>query len=223
MRRRRELDELNAGQVGAPVALVVVSAPLGFAQIYPGYNVWQVWQSQDPIQGLGGTILNAGLSLERQLRIWVEDWIRNHAPAAEVADDKNILDVKGGQIEILPNPAGLKLLQTRGDVPGLAGALQLGEKDSKALLFTVRFYNRGKETTATAWPHDENYVLDAVYEQDPNNPLTSGAPPSTVDGALDDLSKQAGSALKVVAIVGGVAIGAYLLVQILNAQKGGNV
>lgn len=215
---RRELEQLRAGQVGAPVRLMVVGAPEGFAQIFPGWNVWQVWQSQDPKEGLGDAVLNAGVSLERQLRIWVEDWIREHAPSAAVADTLNPAVLKGSQIEIIPNPAGLQQLQTRGDIPGLAGALQLGEQGSATKLYTVRFFNRGGEAGA-AWPHDENYVLDAVYQPSSSNPVTSGDAPSSLGGAATDLGKGVGDAAKVVAIVGGVAIGAYLLVQILNAKR----
>lgn len=219
---RRELEQLNAGQVGLPVRLAVVAAPVGFAQIFKGWNVWQVWQSQDPVEGLGDAVLNAGVSLERQLRIWVEDWIREHAPGASVADTKNPLVLKGSQVEIIPNAGGLEALQTRADIPGLAGALQLGEQGSTAKLVTVRFFNRGDEA-GVAWPNDPNYVLDTVFKPSAGNVITSGDAPSSLDGAIDGAAGAASSAVKVIAIVGGVAIGAYLLVQILNAQKGGNV
>jgi hypothetical protein len=195
----RELLSLRAGQVGAP-------PPAGFAQLFPGWNVWEVWQSQDPIEGIGDAVLNAGVSLERQLRIWVEDWIKDKAPSAAVADPANPFALKGAQVEIIPNPAGLELLQTRADVPGLAGALQLGEQGSQGLKRTVRFYNRGAET-AVAWPHDENYLLDAVYQPSSTNPLTNGSAPTSAGGIATDVAGGVGSALKVVAIVAGVGIG----------------
>ncbi len=202
----RDALRLIRSSVGAPEP--------GFAQLFKGWNVWDVWQSQDPIQGIGGTILNAGVSLDRQLRIWVEDWIREHAPAAGVADTANPFALKGSQIEIIPNPAGLEQLQTRGDMPGLAGALQLGKEGSQGIKKTVRFYNRGDETAA-AWPHDENYLLDAVYQPSSSNALTNGAAPSSLAGAAG----ATGDALKVVAIIGGVAIGAYLLVSVINSSR----
>jgi hypothetical protein len=202
---------LGSGQVGAP-------APAGFAQIFAGWNVWDVWQSQDPNEGIGDAVLNAGISLERQLRIWVEDWIREHAPAAAIADTVNPFALKGSQVEIIPNPGGLELLQTRADIPGLAGAMQLGKQGSQGLKRTVRFFNRGAET-AVAWPHDENYLLESVFQPTSANPLTSGEAPTSLGGAASSAADTLGSTLKVVAIVAGVGIGALLLVQILQARK----
>lgn len=202
--------ELHAGQVGAP--------PAGFAQVLPGWNVWDVWQSQDPIEGLGGAVLNAGVSLERQLRIWVEDWLRNHAPDAAVADTANPFALKGSQVEIVPNAGGLETLQNRGDVPGLAGALQLGNVGSQALKRTVRFFNRGPETAA-AWPHDDNYLLESVFAPSASNPLTNGGAPGSLAGAASGAADTIGSTLKVVAIVAGVGIGAWLLVEILKSKR----
>jgi|SRR6187551_979604 len=203
--------DFHAGQVGAP-------APAGFAQIFPGWNVWEVWQSQDPIEGIGDAVLNAGISLERQLRIWVEDWLREHSPTAAVADTANPFALKGSQIEIIPNPGGLELLQTRADVPGLAGAMQLGKEGSQGIKRTVRFYNRGAETAA-AWPHDENYLLESVFQPSATNAITSGDAPSSLGGAASGAADTIGKTLKIVAIVAGVGIGALLLVQILQARK----
>lgn len=196
-----------------------VGAPAGFAQVFKGWNVWDVWQSQDPVEGLGGAILNAGVSLERQLRIWIEDWIKDHAPAAAVADTgANPFALKGSQIEIISNPGGLELLQTRADVPGLAGALQLGKEGSQGKKITVRFFNRGDETAAD-WPHDENYLLEAVYQPSSTNPLTNGAAPSSMSGAASGAADAASSVIKVVAIGAGVVLGVVLLVNLANARK----
>ncbi len=204
---KAELLQLRSGQVGAPLAL-------GFAQLFKGWNVWDVWQSQDPTEGLGGLILNAGVSLPRQLRIWVEDWLRDHAPSAAVADTANPFALKGSQVEIVSSPAGLELLQTRADVPELAGALQLGKEGSQGKKFTVAFFNRGDET-AVDWPHDENYLLDAVYQPSATNPLTNRAAPSSLAGA----ASTGEGVIKTVAIVAGVGIGALLLVQILQSTR----
>jgi hypothetical protein len=182
---RAQLLRLGSGQVGAPG---------GFAQLFAGWNVWEVWQSQDPIEGVGDAVLNAGVSLERQLRIWVEDWIKAHAPSAAVADPANPFALKGAQVEILPNPGGLELLQTRADLPDVAGAMQLGEQGSQALKRTVRFFNRGAET-AVAWPHDENYLLEAVYQPSSTNPITSGAAPSSAGGVATEVAGAVGSTL----------------------------
>lgn len=212
---RRQLEQLGAGQVGWPR---VGAPPVGFAQLFKGWNVWSLWQSQDPAQGIAGSVLNAGVPLDRQLRIWVEDEIRDHAPAAAVADTANPLVLKGSQVEIIPNAGGLEPLQTRADIPELAGALQLGNPGSKGELFTVRFFNRGDET-GMAWPHDENYVLDTVYQPSSSNPLTNGAAPSSLGGAATAAENSIGSALKVVAIVAGVGLGALVLIQLVNARK----
>lgn len=203
--------DFHAGQVGAP-------APAGFAQIFPGWNVWEIWQSQDPVEGIGDAVLNAGVSLERQLRIWVEDWLREHAPTAAVADTANPFALKGSQIEIIPNPGGLERLQTRADVPGLAGAMQLGKEGSQGLKRTVRFFNRGGETAA-AWPHDENYLLESVFQPSATNAITNGEAPTSLGGAASGAADTIGATLKVVAIVAGVGIGALLLIQILQARK----
>lgn len=217
-RTRRELEQLNAGQVGVPVRLVVGAIAPGFVQIFAGWNVWDVLQSQDPILGVAGSILNAGVSLERQLRIWVEDAIKDGAPAAAVADPLNPAALKGAQVEIINNPAGLELLQSRGEIPELAGALQLGAEGSQVLKRTVRFFNRGGDT-GMSWPHDTNYLLDAVYQPSSTNPITNGAAPGSLGGAASDIGKQVSGAVTTIAVVGGVALGAYLLIAILNAQK----
>ena len=196
----------------------VGAAPAGFAQIFKGWNVWDVWQSQDPIQGIGGSILNAGLSLDRQLKIWIEDNIKDNAPGVAVADPANPMALKGDQIQIVPAAGGLAVLQTRADVPGLAGALQLGEMGSQGLKRTVRFFNRGIEA-AIAWPHDENYLLDTVYQPDPANAITSGPAPSSLAGAAGEALDTAGSVLKVVAIGAGVALGVVLIAALVNASR----
>lgn len=197
--------------VGAP-------APDGFVQVFPGWNVWEVWQSQDPVESIGDAVLNVGVPLERQLRIWVEDWLREHAPNAAVADTANPFALKGSQVEIIPNAGGLELLQTRADVPSLAGALQLGKEGSQGIKRTVRFFNRGA-ATATAWPHDENYLVESVFQPSSSNPLTSGAAPTSLGGAASSAADTIGGTLKIVAIVAGVGIGALLLVQILQSRK----
>jgi len=208
---RRRLAAVGDASTPAP-------APQGFAQLFPGWNVWQVWQSQDPIEGLGDVILNTGLSLERQLKIWVEDWIKDHAPGAAVADPANPMALRGAQIEPIPSADGLEKLQTRGDVPGLAGALQLGEQGSAAKLWTVRFFNRG-QAGAVAWPSDRNYVLDAVYQPTAASPITNSAPPSSLGGAATDALNTAGDAVKVIAIGAGVVLGVVLIAAIVNGSR----
>ncbi len=50
----------------------------GFAPIFHGWNVWDVFAKTD----LDTTIGGFGLSPDRRLRIWVEDTISEGAPAA---------------------------------------------------------------------------------------------------------------------------------------------
>lgn len=209
--------------VGAPAndapPATSANAPPGFAQIFKGWNVWDVWQSQDPDTSIVDDVANLGVPLERQLRIWVEDWIKDHAPAAAVADPWNPAALRGAQVEIIPSAGGLELLQSRADVPGVAGAVQVGKEGSQAKKFTVRFFNRGDET-ATTWPHDKNYLLDGVYQPSASNPITSGAPPSSLAGAASGAADAAGSALKVVGVIAGVGVAALLVVALINASKG---
>jgi hypothetical protein len=181
--------------------------PVGFAPIVEGWNVWDVWQAEKPIEGIGDVIMNAGLSLDRQLRIWIDEKISSEAPGVNL--DSGILDpvnptvLKGDAVQIIPNPGGLETLVTRAVVPALAGALQLGKEGSGARKRTVRFFNEGS-ASVMPWPNDENYVLDAVYKPSATNPITSGPPPEA--GAGDDAIKAIGStAVK-------VGIGALLLV-----------
>jgi len=196
-----------------------MTTPDGFAPVFPGWNVWDVWQAQDPVLGIGGAIMNAGLSLERQLRIWVEDQVNDNAPDARLSDPANPVALKGAQVLVMPNAGGLKALRTRAEIPELAGALQVGEKDSPAKKFTVRFFNRGSRETALPWPHDENYVLDAVFEPDPANALTSGDAPFSLDGALDNAAKGAGTVLKVVGVVVAVGTFAWLMSRLIDSRK----
>lgn len=192
-----------------------MTAPAGFAQVFPGWNVWSVWQADDQKLSVVDELLFAGVSNERRLRIWIEDWLREHDTQAEVADFKNG-SLKGNSIEIVPNAAGLAELQTRRDVPGLAGEQQRGDDGSAVKLWTVRFHNRATVPSAVAWPTDDNYLLETVYEPAGSNPLTNAPPPSSTVG---DIAKGVSDTLKVVAIVGGLALGAVVLIQLVQAGR----
>lgn len=189
--------------------------PKGFAPIYEGWNVWDVWQSDDPIQGIGGAIMNAGISLERQLRIWVEDAVQDGAPGVAVADPANPAALKGAQVQILPNAGGLTAAASRSEVPELADSLQLGEKGSAAVKHTVRFFNRGA-AAVLPWPHDQNYVLDAVFQPSAQNPVTNGEPPSSLGGAASSAASAIGHGLETLAWVGG---GVAVLLVVLNLRR----
>jgi len=130
-----------------------------------------------------------GVSPERQLRIWVEDQIRLHS-GAEVADSA---DLKGGQIEIIPDAPGLAVYLRKEQVTDGATFLVNGPAE----LFTVRFYNRG-DSSQLAWPHDGEYLLDEVLNPNPANPATQGPAPSTIGqtighGAIQPITQALGS------------------------------
>lgn len=208
------LPRIPACRVGSR-ARVAVGAPAGFVQVFPGWNVWDVWQADDQKLGVVDSVMLAGVGNERRLRIFVEDWLREHDTQAQVADHWNGA-LKGDAIDIVPNAAGLSVLQTRADVPGLAGSQQRGEPNSPVKLWTVRFFNRSSAPSAVAWPTDDNYLLEQVYQPATNNPLTNAPAPRST---LDDVAKGAGEVIKVVAIVGGIALGAVLVVQLVQAGR----
>lgn len=149
----------------------VVGADRDFATLFPGWNVWSVYQVKD----LGFDPLMLGVSRDRQLRIWVEDQLRLHAPGSLVADP---FDLKGGQVEILPSrsaTAGLSVLETKEDVGGPALTVE-----GPAELRYVRFFNRSAEKSALPWPHDRDYLLGEVFQPNAAAPATSGPGPSTI-------------------------------------------
>lgn len=143
-----------------------------FLTVYPGFNVWDVWQVND----LPFSIMMIGIDNNRQLRIWVEDSVRLGAPGATVADS---IDLKGGQVEILNGPvSGLKVDRRKEQVSGPAMVVS-----GPATLRTVRFFNRGSKAVM-AWPHDESYLLDKSYVPDSSVPATSGPGPTTIGGTV---------------------------------------
>jgi len=197
-------------RVGAP-------AP-GFVTVYPGWNVWALWRSDDPDRSIFSDIWNAGLSADRELQIWVENQIKDNANGAAVADPANPAALRGDQIQIIPSANGLAVDGTRADIPELAGAVQLGKKSSKASRVFVRFYNRG-EQSLMPWPHDQNVLLDASFVPSTSNQLTNGAAPSSLGGAATDLANSAESVVKVIAIGGGLVLAAVLVIALANTSR----
>lgn len=178
-------------------------AESAFAPIFPGWNVWQVWQVKD----LPFSISMFGVSPERQLRIWVEDQLRLHS-AADVADS---IDLKGSQIEIIEGGQGLATAIRKEQVPNGATFIVSGP----ANLFTVRFFNRAGQT-AIAWPHDSEYLLDAVLEPNPSNPATTGPAPTkiaqtVVNGVTQPIGDAIGSVPWYIWVAGALGLGYVLL------------
>jgi hypothetical protein len=191
-----------------------MTTPAGFAPVFAGWNVWDVWQADDPTF----SVMNVGLPLERQLRVWVEDQIKDHAAGAAVADPLNPAALRGEQIQPIPKVAGLQPVLTRGSIPELAGALDVGSKGSGATLRTVRFFNRGADSVLP-WPHDENYVLDTVYQPDTANPVTSGEAPGSLAGAATAAGDAAMKVITVVAVVAGVALLAMAVSKLADTRR----
>lgn len=143
-----------------------------FLTVYPGWNVWDVWQVND----LPFSIMMIGIDKNKQLRIWVEDAVRLGAPGALVADS---IDLKGSQIEILNGPPnGLQVDHRKEQVPGPAMLV-----NGPATLKTVRFFNRG-DKASMAWPHDASYLLEKTYVPSNSNPATSGPAPNTIASTI---------------------------------------
>jgi len=172
------------------------------APVFRGWNVWAVYQVKD----LDFTLLGMGVSRDRQLQVWVEDHVRLDAPGTDVADP---LDLKGSQVQILAgdSPAGLKSFRRKEQVPGDVMLLD-GEADRRV----VRFYNRG-DASALPWPHDDNYLLDEVYQPDEKQSITSGpAPREIASGTSSDLGKAAGDLLPDAGTLIKYALGAAFVV-----------
>jgi hypothetical protein len=148
------------------------------------------------------------------LRIAVENWIKDNAPGAAVADPANPAALRGDQVQIIPSAGTLEALQTRGEIPEFAGAVQVGDADSRAKLRVVRFFNRGVPAVVP-WMHDANMLLDTVYAPSSANPITNAPAPDSLAGAAG----AAGETLKTVAIVVGGVAAAALLVALLQAAR----
>jgi hypothetical protein len=178
-----------------------MKTPAGFAPVFPGWNVWDVWQASDPSFDL----MNLGLALERQAQIWIEDKLKDEAPGVAVADPANPLALRGDQIQIIPAATGLERAVLRAEVPGLEGAQQVGATGTPAIRRTVRFYNRGA-SAVLPWPHDGDYLLETVYQPSATNPITSGAAPSSLAGAASAVGDVAADTAKIVGLVLGLAV-----------------
>jgi hypothetical protein len=194
------------------------AAPAGFAPVFAGWNVWDVWQADDPDQGVLGAIWYAGVSEDQLLKLWVESYVEKNAPGANVSDPLNPdpTHYKGDEIQIIPKPTGLAIASAR-ESAGLGGTLQEGNKGSTARLVSVRFYNRGS-ASVVPWPHDQNFLVDAVYTPSTTNPITDSAAPTTVGAAVAAAGQGLGEVVKVVAIVGGAIVAAILVSKIIGRR-----
>ncbi len=182
-----------------------------FAPVFEGWNVWAVWQQKD----LDFEPMMVGIDRDRRLRIWVEDAVRLGAPGTMVADP---IDLKGGQIEILPSvPSDLQVKARKEDVGG-DSAMVIGGPGE---LRTVRFFNRGAPGKLV-WPHDSNYLLDRVLTPSTSSPATSGPAPHTIGGTVGGgLAEVAKPLLTGAAVVVGAGLAIGLGVVLWRARGSG--
>lgn len=192
-----------------------MTTPAGFAPVFAGWNVWDVWQADDPDQSVLGSIWTAGESQDRLLRVWVENELSDNAPGVAVADPLNPAALKGDQVQTIPSAAGLTQEATRASIPELAGALQLGTPTSTAHVHTVRFYNRGA-ASVLPWPHDQNFVVDAVYTPSTTNPITSAPAPSSLAGTASSAAAGLGHVAEVLAWGAGAIAVAVVVSKLLR-------
>jgi hypothetical protein len=178
----------------------------GFAPIFHGWNVWDVFGKNDLDFEIGGV----GLSPEKRLRIWVDRAIRDGAPAAEVADPANPATLVGDVIGVLENAGALTPAVRKESVPGPPFLL-----DGPATSHTVRFFNRGPET-ALSWPHSSNFLLDVAYQPSAASPITAGPGPGTLAGTVSDAAKAAEKTTKLVVTILAVAAAGGALIWIIN-------
>ena len=200
-----------------PPPLPVV--PAGFAPVFSGWNVWDVWQADKP----SFDVMNLGLSLERQLKIWVENAVKDDAPGSAVADPANPLALRGAQVQPIPHVTDLAIAATRADIPELANA-SLNSAGNSATLRTVRFWSRAsvprfKLASSMPWPHNDDYLLNVVYQPTAKSAVTNAPQPGSLAGAASDLASGAGSALTLALVGGAVVLAAVVAISFANARK----
>ncbi len=187
-----------------------LQAPAGFVPVFPGWNVWGVWQKND--LDIEASML--GVSHDQRLKIWVENEVQDNAPGAAVSDpfSPNVFKFRGDMVQIIPDAAGLSAVAHKEDVAGPALTV-----DGEATLRFVRFYNRGS-LTVMPWPHDSNYLLDAAYLPSVTNPVTASPPPASTAATATEVAKAAEGIGSGVVVALGLGLG-IVLVAALAARK----
>jgi hypothetical protein len=194
--------------------------PTGMAPVFAGWNVWDVYQADSPDENILGTLWHAGITEDQLLKLWVENQVEDNASGANVSDPLNPSPehFRGDNVQIIASPGTLARAAVREDsIPELTGAQQLGTKDSTARLRTVRFYNRGS-ATVMPWPHDQNFLVDAVFQPDAKNPLTNAPAPTTFGGAAKDAAAAIEHGLETLAWVVGGAATLFLLFKLRSSK-----
>jgi hypothetical protein len=180
----------------------------GFAPIFHGWNVWDVFAKND----LDTEISGIGLTPDRRLRIWVENSVTDGAPAAAVNDPANPGKLVGDMVELVQSAGKLEAAARKESVPR---ALLL---DGPATSHTVRFFNRAADT-ALSWPHNDNFLLDVVYQPSAASPLTNAPEPGTLAGTVNAAGEAAKKATNTVVTIVAVVAGGAALIWVLSKMS----
>ena len=197
----------------------MTAAPVGMAPVFAGWNVWDVYQADSPDENLLGKIWHAGITEDQLLKLWVENQVEDNASGANISDpaNPNPEHFRGDSVQIIASASTLGRAAVRDSIPELAGAQQLGTQDSTARLRTVRFYNRGS-ATVMPWPHDQNFLVDVVFQPDAKNPLTNAPAPTTFGGSVAAFGSEAAHAIETLAWVVGGAAALFFLFKLRSAK-----
>jgi hypothetical protein len=170
--------------VGAPELGAEPALPAGpSVPILAGWNIWDVWQSQAPIDPTPGT-------LDEQLRDWIADAVG--APASDL------------QPSVVSSRAAGEAIASRSAFQELAGPVALGVGGSALVKRTIAFHYPDERTTRP-WPSNTNLLLDAAFLPATSAPTGASAPSSS--GAAD-----AGSSGGLMLALG-LGLGAVLLLR----------
>lgn len=121
-----------------------------------GWNVWDVLQSQAPIDPLPG-------SANDQLAAWV----------------RAAVGIPDLPIALVSSSAAGDAIAVRDSIPELAGTPALGVAGSALDRRTIAFELHNAQPSIP-WPHDDNLILDAAYEAAPApSPSRVDTPPET--------------------------------------------
>lgn len=205
--------------VGAPETAASPMIPSGLVPIFAGWNVWDIWQADKP----SFDVMALGETLQRQLQVWIENQIKDNAPGSAVADPANPLALRGDQIQPISHVTGLAIAATRADIPELKDA-SLNSAGDTATLRTVRFWSRASApqfsvATSMPWPHDDDYLLNVVYQPSAKSPVTNAPQPGSLAGAASAAAAAGSSILSTVAIVGGVVLVGGVIIALASASK----
>lgn len=188
-----------------------LQAPPGFVPVFPGWNVWAIWQKTD----LDFEATMFGVTHDQRLKIWVENEVQDNAPGAAVSDpfSPNPAKFRGDMVQLIPDDAGLTAVAHKEDVPGTTALVLDGDAEKRF----VRFYNRGP-LTVMAWPHDSNYLLDAVYLPSVTNPVTAAPAPSSTAATATDVAAAAAKVGSGVVVALGLGLGIVVVLALAGRK-----